>query len=335
MSYPFVSVIIPLYNKAREIRRSINSVLSQTHRDFELIVVDDGSTDSSGDIVRQFVDPRIRLFVQVNSGECAARNRGVEEARGRLIAFLDADDEWLDDFLETVLVLHEQFPDAGLWGTACDLIRRNGRRCQFPKSQLDYGTGATAGYIDYFSIPSYPFTSSSVLIKKEALKDAGLFPVGLTMGGDLDTWIRIALRYRIVRTRIPKTIVHWDADNQSNSIGAAFIGNPPYFKSVSDYYHNETGKCSIPTSLLSYLAQMYSNKFFGLWLLGDYESLREIAGNFNHTPGYRMKSYLYRAASLIPHQIVRAIWKLWRRVKGKHGSLPLSRNIYRQRPADK
>ena len=95
-----ISVIIPLYNKASCVARALNSVLSQTYTDFELIVVDDGSTDGSAEIVRQYVDPRIRLVVQENSGPGAARNRGLREAQAEFVAFLDADDEWLPIFLE-------------------------------------------------------------------------------------------------------------------------------------------------------------------------------------------------------------------------------------------
>jgi glycosyltransferase involved in cell wall biosynthesis len=104
-----VSVVIPLYNKAPYIQRAIDSVLAQTYADFELIIVDDGSTDGSGDIVRQYADPRIRLIVQENAGPGAARNRGLREANAEYIAFLDADDEWLPMYLEEQLRLFQQY----------------------------------------------------------------------------------------------------------------------------------------------------------------------------------------------------------------------------------
>lgn len=94
-----VSVIIPLYNKAPYIQRTLDSVLGQTFQDFELIVVDDGSTDGGGEIVARCADPRVRLIRQENAGPGAARNRGLHEAQGELVAFLDADDEWLPEFL--------------------------------------------------------------------------------------------------------------------------------------------------------------------------------------------------------------------------------------------
>lgn len=94
-----VSVIIPLYNKARYVRRALQSVAAQTFAEFEVIVVDDGSTDGGAREVEAFADARVRLISQQNAGPGAARNRGIAEARGEIVAFLDADDEWLPDFL--------------------------------------------------------------------------------------------------------------------------------------------------------------------------------------------------------------------------------------------
>jgi glycosyltransferase involved in cell wall biosynthesis len=107
-----VSVIVPLYNKAPTIQRTLDSVLGQTLADFELIVVDDGSTDGGVEIVERCGDPRVRLFRQANTGPGAARNRALREAKGEYAAFLDADDEWLPDFLKKGMALAEKCPEA-------------------------------------------------------------------------------------------------------------------------------------------------------------------------------------------------------------------------------
>ena len=96
------SVVIPLYNKERHIQRAIRSVLNQTHQAFELIIIDDGSTDNSFEMAASIQDPRIHIFRKQNRGLPATRNRGVRESANEWIAFLDADDEWLPGFLETV-----------------------------------------------------------------------------------------------------------------------------------------------------------------------------------------------------------------------------------------
>ena len=105
---PLVSIVVPLYNKAPYVLRTLKSIVQQTFSDFEVIVVDDGSTDGGAGIVRSLSDPRVRVVVQENMGPGAARNRGIQEARGDLIAFLDADDEWLPEYLEEGVRLLEQ-----------------------------------------------------------------------------------------------------------------------------------------------------------------------------------------------------------------------------------
>ncbi|MDP8208206.1 MAG: glycosyltransferase family A protein [Candidatus Electryonea clarkiae] len=117
-----ISVVIPLYNKEQYIARAIQSVLSQTYNDFELIVVDDGSTDASAKVVEEFNDPRQRLIRQPNAGECAARNRGIAESRTELIAFLDADDQWLPEHLIAIKCLSEKYPECGAFATAYDIV---------------------------------------------------------------------------------------------------------------------------------------------------------------------------------------------------------------------
>jgi glycosyltransferase involved in cell wall biosynthesis len=96
----------------------LDSVISQKVQDFEIVVVNDGSTDKSADIVKNFSDTRIRLINQKNAGVSVARNRGINEAKSELIAFLDADDEWMPDYLETILRLREKYPCAGLYATS-------------------------------------------------------------------------------------------------------------------------------------------------------------------------------------------------------------------------
>ena len=187
-----ISVVIPLYNKARHIARALASVLRQTHTDLEVIVVDDGSTDGSAERARELADPRIRLVRQDNAGVSAARNRGVAAATTGLVAFLDADDEWLPDFLQTVLLLHSRFPAARVWGTAYAMQDARGQLTAVRSVNTE-----VACLIDFWAAATsaQPIHPSSMLVDKHALESAGGFHQTLIRLEDTEMLIRMALRY--------------------------------------------------------------------------------------------------------------------------------------------
>jgi glycosyltransferase involved in cell wall biosynthesis len=193
----FLSVVIPLYNKAPHIGRALKSVLAQTIPADEVIVVDDGSTDGGGEVVKSFTDRRIKLICQENQGESAARNRGISEAEGGLIAFLDADDTWKPRFLETILHLQKRFPQAGAYATAIEIVDSNNLLHRHQLNILP--PGIIEGVIDnYFKVAlKWPLSASSVAIPKKILQEIGGFNVGESLGEDQDTWLRVALRYPI------------------------------------------------------------------------------------------------------------------------------------------
>jgi|ADurb_Val_03_Slu_FD_contig_123_22404_length_4598_multi_4_in_1_out_0_3 glycosyltransferase involved in cell wall biosynthesis len=196
---PSVSIVIPLYNKEPYIARAINSVLNQTIQDFEVIVVDDGSTDEGNIVVKMFEDPRIILIKQENQGVSAARNRGIEEANAELIAFLDADDEWLPRFLETILRLRRLYPEAGAYATAFMKEFHNGISQKQPFSGIPPGDweGIIPSYFKSCAYGRLPVRSSNVAIPKDVFSDIGMFPVGVWWGEDADMWGRIAMKYPI------------------------------------------------------------------------------------------------------------------------------------------
>lgn len=217
------SVVIPLYNKEHTIERAIRSVLSQTVQDFEIIVVDDGSTDDGPQRAARIVDQRIRVIRQENQGVSAARNRGIAEAQYDLIAFLDADDEWMPTFLETIVRLVASFPQAAVFATSYLFCK---------------GEGITWGPVlrglpdppwegildDYFGLAARsdpPVCSSAVVARKEAIQAVGGFPVGVTAGEDLLTWARLAAHCTIAY-----------ASSQQSVYALAETGNPAGFRQI-------------------------------------------------------------------------------------------------------
>jgi glycosyltransferase involved in cell wall biosynthesis len=205
-----ISVVIPLYNKEREIAATLRSVLAQTLLPAEIIVVDDGSTDGSAAAVLAVESPLIRLISQPNAGVSAARNRGAQEAAGRYVAFLDADDTWEPQFIETIARLINQYPDCGVYATGFRIVRHGrGRIAKSPKSE--------GVVVDFFreSMSRYICTSSSVAISKADFMAVGGFPEGMKMGEDLFLWIKLGYQYPVCFTPSPLANYMVSASNRS------------------------------------------------------------------------------------------------------------------------
>ncbi|MCP2500236.1 MAG: glycosyltransferase family 2 protein [Deltaproteobacteria bacterium] len=211
-----VSVVIPLYNKGHYVERAITSVLAQKGPMVEVIVVDDGSTDSGASVVERIRDRRVILLRQANAGVSAARNRGIQEARAELVAFLDADDEWKPGFLETMIALRKRFPQAGMYACAYAQSRNNKVRISKVKEvPLSPWEGVMPGYFRSAALGDPPIHTSSVAIPREILLGVGGFPVGKRMGEDLDLWGRIALQYPVVFSWSTGGVYHQDAENRA------------------------------------------------------------------------------------------------------------------------
>ena len=205
---PSVSIVMPLYNKGKEVKRSVESVLTQSFSDYELIVVNDGSTDNGPGIVRSINDSRIRIFDQENVGVSAARNRGINEASSDLISFLDADDEWMPSFLSTILDLKKQYPTCNVFATNYLYREVNGKYRLpiirgIPPHPWD---GVIDNYFEVATKSDPPLCSSAVTVAKDAIHYVGLFPVGVSSGEDLLTWARLAVHNDIAYSTKPQSI---------------------------------------------------------------------------------------------------------------------------------
>ncbi|TSA13924.1 MAG: glycosyltransferase family 2 protein [Comamonadaceae bacterium] len=195
-----ISVVIPLYNKEGTIERAVKSVLEQSASDFELIVVDDGSSDRGPVLVRRLEDPRIRIVTQANAGVSAARNSGVAQASCDIVAFVDADDYWDPAHLANLAALVKRFPEASVFATAYFVVGEGG---QIRKIRLR-GVSAVSRAIresNYFHDATKgdpPLCSSSVAVRKSALSQVGGFPLGIEAGEDILTWARLACTGKVV-----------------------------------------------------------------------------------------------------------------------------------------
>ena len=193
---PYFSVLIPLYNKAQEITATLSSVLDQVFTDFEIIIINDGSTDDSLKQVKIIHDERIRVFTTKNKGVSHARNFGIQQSKATRIAFLDADDLWKPHHLKDLKSLFETYPNCGMYCKAYEkIIGRTVIASQYKDiTKAKYWHGVVEDYFHHSQINSLS-TSSSIAMEKSIFNTVGYFNEHYTSGEDTDLWIRTALQY--------------------------------------------------------------------------------------------------------------------------------------------
>jgi glycosyltransferase involved in cell wall biosynthesis len=225
---PRVSIVIPLYNKAESVHAAVESVLRQSYPDFELIVVDDGSTDSSASVVAGIGDPRIRLLAQANAGPGAARNRGLREAAGEYVAFLDADDEWEPGFLELAVAGLDGHPECGAWvsGHAIGPARAS----QAPRNRrmgLTAGTWRLPHHASPKALKFYvDFCHSSCVVARRSLvqRYGGYYEADrATYGEDSYLWLIFVMNHPLLVDPEPRVWFH----TEHSSLGSALLGRHP------------------------------------------------------------------------------------------------------------
>ncbi len=215
----YISVVIPLYNKQNAIAATLQSVLAQTYTNYEIIVVDDGSTDDSARVVEELMKnspslqggDRGRLIRKSNGGVSSARNRGIQEAKYDYIALLDGDDLWDEQYLEEQVKLIQDFPKAKMWGVSIAFVKHN---CQI-KWEQGMGDGYR-GYVENYFGTSHNdlFCSSSVVISKEVFDTVGCFDERIASSEDLDMWYRIILHYPVAFYDKVLAYYNQDAENR-------------------------------------------------------------------------------------------------------------------------
>jgi len=207
---PKISVVIPVYNKDKYLKKTIQSVLNQSFKDFELIVINDGSTDNSLEVIQSFDDTRIRCFNQENQGVAVARNLGVDKAKTPLIAFLDGDDIWLKNHLDEIWQLYQKFPEAAFFATAYQIKFQNHIQkavYHFEQKQVlidkfyRYDRGRALFFMSNFSVKKDVFTKTGGFKKDIHAEDTEFF-------------LRIGSRYPMAYSR-QITMMHLNAADNS------------------------------------------------------------------------------------------------------------------------
>ena len=275
-----ISIVIPLYNKSESISGTVRSALEQTYQDFEIIIVDDGSTDDSFRVVKvlSHSEPRLTLIQKANGGVCSARNAGIKAARGEYIALLDADDVWDKDYLLEQMKMSADFPECSMWGinygeTIDGAIIR------------DVPTGLPKGFRgvveDYFRIPgriSDLFCSSSVLIRKSVFDRVGFFDERIKYAEDSDMWFRIIARFPVAFYDRYMVYYRFDAENRAQTKYRPLQSFLPYFvDKYSSYKDNPVFYTWIHRWSAQHIAKYYFTQ------KGERESAAVAAGKLDYS----------------------------------------------------
>lgn len=218
----FFSVVIPLFNKANHIETTIKSILSQTFTDYEIIVINDGSTDNGEALVRGFNDDRIQVYNQENQGVSVARNLGIEKSKGKLIAFMDADDFWFPDHLQELANLFQDFPNCGIY---CSRYKIKISKKHFKIPVYNGINESFKGIVPDYFFSNRPFRitwTSSLAIPKEILQKFGEFTPDVTNGQDLELWTKIGIEYPVALTNKTTAIYN---NNIPDSLAKRYVNS--------------------------------------------------------------------------------------------------------------
>ncbi len=216
------SIIVALYNKSAHIEKCLQSIFNQTFTEYEIIVVNDGSTDDSYEKVQKISIPhscQLQIINQQNMGVSSARNNGVKQAKYDLIAFLDADDWWEPTYLAEMKNLIDAFPEAGIFGSGYCLVKNGVSR----NADVAVEPAFKMGLINYFEVYSrnlcMPLWTSSVVIRKSIFEAEKGFKPFLKLGEDFDLWVRVALKYPVAFLNKPLANYNQDVMLANRAVG--------------------------------------------------------------------------------------------------------------------
>lgn len=305
---PKVSIVIPTYNRAKVLDRAIKSALSQTYDDFEIVIIDDASDDDTQSLVKGMKDERIRYFKHAtNKGQPASRNTGIEKARGKYIAFLDSDDEWLSEKLEKqVKKIENSSEDTGLIYTRYWIVK-DGKKLLSKKPKKK-------GYIFEDQLfEDYVTLSSCILAKKESLEKIGGFDERLPARVDYDVSLRLSKYYRFDYLQEPLVKVYHDEDlsritarDAQKHIEAEQIILEKVKKEIKDWPEKKQRKC---------ISRHYFILGRRLSRNGELKLGRKYFKKVAQTYPIDIKSYLFYLLSFSSHSLYNFLLKIYRKIR--------------------
>ncbi len=304
---PKFSVIITLYNKEKHILNTLNSVFKQTFTDYEIIVVNDGSTDSGLQIISELKKNNLFIFDTLNQGVSAARNFAMQQAAGDFFAFLDADDIWLPHHLNNLNQLIINFPNCGLYATNyCFNYGSNFTvNTEFPTLPKDKNWN---GIIDDFflaSITNRVALTSAIAIPKKILENIGGFNIKYNSGEDTDYWTRIVLKKPVAFTKNISLNYNCIADSKISNI------NPSQrkFMTFDDFLEDEKQNISLKKFNDMYRAELALKHR----IIGDYKTCTYYLKNINYNNASKITQLLLK----LPAFFLKPLWKIKQWLKTK------------------
>lgn len=298
-----VSVIMPAYNAEKYIAESIRSVLNQTYRDYEIIVVDDGSTDNTRRLVEEKF-PQVRYFLTKNQGAARARNHGIRMARGDLVAFLDSDDLWLPEKLARQVELFEADKETMMVFTEELVFGSDDHK----ESGLCKRERLMKGDIVKNIFLNSDITTSTVMVRSEVFREIGCFDENVFVAEDDNLWMRIAHRYKVAL--LDEVLVHyrWVEGSLSHRMENLFKGVLGHIEWIETHYEdlkNHLGQAVLDRKR----SDIYSSYGYYLFSIGKY---RESRRYYWKSLSYNMniRKLIYIAASFLPQSVIDMIRRI-------------------------
>jgi glycosyltransferase involved in cell wall biosynthesis len=270
------------------IARAISSVISQTIKDLEIIVIDDGSTDKGANKVESFSDKRIKLYKNKHSGVSASRNIGVKQAQSDFISFLDADDEWTKDFVEKMLTLKDKFPRAGIYVVNNSFNNNIGKNIQSIERDV-----LIENFFAYFLKDPFSITTSGTAFYKDIFLEVKGFKENAVWGEDQDLWLRIALKYKVVYSNKIRSISYETGASENKIYNRVSITKEhPFIQNGKKALNSENLPYKLKEDIIKIIAKLAIKSTKYNIMLGDFKYAKHILYN-NNTKYYKYQKIYF------------------------------------------